>query len=245
MSTAIYPNPLTCRLGCLWLTLIRSCADSFYRDRLWLYLMPTLSTVIKHLLLICRLCRLRYTLILSCVDSVDCDWHWLELVPTLSTVIDPPKLIFWHFWLWSIAMAQVSTLLADMDRDCSWVGSVDCDWSWLAQVLILSNVIDPVWLMCRFCQLRSTWILSFLDSLDCNHFLCDLSALVNTDIPMCQLCRMKSTPDKLICRHCRMKRTLINPCVNSVYSNWPWLFHVSTLSNEIHPELLLCRLCRA
>ena len=163
MSTAIYPIPLTCRLGRLWLTLIRSCADSVYCDRLWLYLMPTLSTVIKPLLLTCRLCRLRYTLILSCVDSVDCDWHWLELVPTLSTVIDPPKLIFWLCWLRSTAMAQVSTLLADMERDCSCVDSVDCDWSWLAQVLILSNVIDPVWLMCRFCRLRLTLILSCAD----------------------------------------------------------------------------------
>ena len=46
---------------------------------------------------------------------------------------------------------------------------------------------------------------------------------------MCWLCRLKLTPDRLICQLSRVWLTLIGSYADSVECNWPWLAHMLVL----------------
>ena len=157
--------------------------------------------------------------------------------------------------------AHVSTLLTDIERDWLNVDFVDCYSFWLAQLLVLSNVIDPVWLMCRFCRLRLTLILSCIDFVDCDwHWSAQVSFLstVNDTYWSCVDPSAVIGPDWwLLCQIFWLRitiiissvdsidwgrSTMIGSFVDSVEWNWSWYAHGSNLLNEIVLDLLLSRL---
>ena len=270
-STVFEKDWLICQLFRLRMNMIDSCIDSVKTDRPWLAHMSTLSNYFDPVVLICRLSRMKswnrhslasvLTLVTFMVpdlmlsDFVGCvEWNheidthrllcrlwWFSLYliwscATLSTVIDPLLLI-----------CQLCRLRSNMIL--FFVDSVDRDRPRLADVSTLSTVFENDLLMWRLFRLWLNMIESCIDS-------------VNIDRPWLAHMSTLSTefyPDMLICRLCRMKKwnrhslAPVSNLVTFMIPNWilcefvdcdrPSYFHFSTMSTEIEPDPLLCRLC--
>ena len=154
-------------------------------------------------------------------NFVDCDRLSSSHLSTMSTEIEPDPLLCRLCWPWSTPIGWC-------------LDSVDCFWKWFAHGSSLSTVIEHDRVMFRLCQHWSTLIGSYVDFVDwilpCYAHLSFLSNEI-------------------------MKSTLIGPVstlVTFMIPNWilcdfvdcdgPSSFYLSTMSTDIDPDPLICRL---
>ena len=231
--TLIDPDWLFCWLLCrLKSTLLCSYIDSVKSNWPLSAHVLALSTVIDPDMLMWGLCRLILTLICPCFFSDEWVRPRYAQVSVPSTEIDPDirKCRPCRHWL---------TLIG--------IKIVVCLWSWLPHVTTVLTLIDPNWLICwLLCRLKSTHLCSYVDSVKSNwplsaHVLA-LSTLIDPDMPMFWLCRLKSTlisscvdSDEWIrTRYAQVsvpstEIALIYACVDLVDIDWPWLAYMSIL----------------
>ena len=149
---------------------------------------------------------------------------------------------------------------------------------WLLSYLIescatLSSEIDLFLPIFRICWLRSTLILSHVDSVDRDRpklaHVSTVSTLIDTDRLICWLCQLNLTLwcscvvsiQKKWLGHVSILLAVIDPnwrmsriywlyvntigsCCDCFVVDRPWSAHILTLSTKFDNDMLICRLCR-